>query len=103
MNVSNPVLYGVQGTVVGWGLLENDDRPRKLRVGLVTIITNEDCSAIMSRLARKNHNIDERRLCSVANPYILVRRVSFGLLHFIILRVKNLHGDGYINQYFLLA
>jgi hypothetical protein len=78
-------LYGLQVEMAGWGLIDNYTTPNVLQTGSLVIITRDICKQRIARLIGIVPNIDERIFCSLANPYVLSRPVSY------ILHTHNLH------------
>jgi hypothetical protein len=76
---SQESLYGRQVKVAGWGTVHNNSVPNALQIGTVTILTGEACSLRVSRLLGMIILGEERLLCTLSYPYVLVRPVSNNL------------------------
>jgi hypothetical protein len=65
--------------MAGWGLLNNYTFPNVLQTGSLVILSREICEQRVARLARRFIPGDERTVCSIANPYVISRPVSYNL------------------------
>jgi hypothetical protein len=69
-------LYGRQFQVSGWGTLHNGSVPNSLQVANVTVLSKKICEQRVSRLSNIETRGEERLICTIAHPYVLVRPVS---------------------------
>ncbi|XP_011500639.1 PREDICTED: trypsin theta-like [Ceratosolen solmsi marchali] len=76
-------LYGAEVQVSGWGYIRNRESPNILQTATVTATKKEICELRASRIAGQNLVMDERTICSISNPYVLLTNGDSGgpLLH----------------------
>jgi hypothetical protein len=68
-------LFGLQATLAGWGLINTQRIPMKLRTARVTVITDADCIEMFERLTNTRSHFALGDLCTAANPFVLIDRV----------------------------
>jgi hypothetical protein len=72
-------LSGLQVYTAGWGFLRNNMPTNILQVATVSILTSEACELRVSRLLSSTIESDNRTICTVASPHILLCPVSYHL------------------------
>jgi hypothetical protein len=62
--------------MAGWGKGNDGKIPRYLHKGTLKILSNKECENRILKLTGDRHPIHKRRLCTAAEPFILVDSVS---------------------------
>ncbi|XP_011493785.1 PREDICTED: uncharacterized protein LOC105359008 [Ceratosolen solmsi marchali] len=71
-NIAPTRLFGKKVVTASWGKMGNTTTSRMLQTARLTIISNEECMNRIEVLHGSRLMVHSRRLCSIAEPYVLV-------------------------------
>jgi hypothetical protein len=88
-------LYGVDVTLAGWGLSNNNSVAINLQVASTTTITKKDCENRLEAIMAVTISLDDIYICSISDPYILLNYVRIGYLQFILFVLESVFYSNY--------